>query len=238
MCDAACQHVMTKHRSAFRSTQPCCAPLNLSLPTHSFPPFPLFPFCLSFTSQNFLPFSPFLPPPPPPPVKLLFFCAALTHSSSTLKRGRRGKQKGRGWRGEERKGGKVSEKVRDESAGHFLSHCCGERNRESESAKRELGDQRQTDSDRDGEVEKQRKKEGNRYVKRDSSVFGEVRSISLLLRCQHYFSHPHFLMFSSSYYPPVYCSLLLFRHLHLSVFSLIPRAFLVTDSTNCQCRGS
>ncbi len=150
----------------------------------------------------------------------------------------KGKTEGERMEGRRKKRGKVSEKVRDESAGHFLSHCCGERNRESESAKRELGDQRQTDCDRDGEVEKQRKKEGNRYVKRDSSVFGEVRSISLLLRCQHYFSHPHFLMFSLSYYPPVYCSLLLFRHLHLSVFSLIPRDFLVTDSTNCQCRGS
>lgn len=101
----------------------------------------------------------------------------------------------------------------------------------------ERGDQRQTDSDRDGEVEKQRKNEGDTYVKRDS-VFGGVRSISLLLRCQLYFNHLHFLMFSSNYYPPVYCSRLLFCHLHLSVFPLTPRTLLVTDIADCQPRDS
>lgn len=106
MCDAACQHVMTKHRSAFRSTQPCSAPLNLSLSAHSFPPFPLFLSASPLPRETFSPLYPFLPPPPPPPsVKLLFFCAALTHSSSTLKRGRRGKQKGRGWKGKRKKRG-------------------------------------------------------------------------------------------------------------------------------------
>ena len=42
------------------------------------------------------------------------------------------------------KRGKASEIVRDKSAGHFLSHCCGGRDGESESAKRAPRDQRQT----------------------------------------------------------------------------------------------
>lgn len=131
------------------------------------PSFPLFPFCHSFTSCNFLsPPSSHSPPflPPPPPVRLLFLCAALTHSSNMLKRGRMRKQKGRGWKGEERKGGKVSEKARDWSAGHFLSHCCGEKDRESESAKREIkGKQTVT------EMERLRNSETMKatYVKRD-----------------------------------------------------------------------
>lgn len=138
VCDAACQHVMTKQSSTFRSTQPCPAPLSLSLAPHSFPP-----FLFSFLSLLYLmllspPLSSlFRPsPPPPPPVKLLFFCSALTHSSSMLRRGKRQKQKGRGWKGEEkRRGGLVSEKVRDWSACQFLSLCCGEKDRESESAR-------------------------------------------------------------------------------------------------------
>lgn len=107
VCDAACQHVMTKQSSTFRSTQPCPAPLSLSLAPHSFPP-----FLFSFLSLLYLmllspPLSSlFRPsPPPPPPVKLLFFCSALTHSSSMLRRGKRQKQKGRGWKGEEKRRG-------------------------------------------------------------------------------------------------------------------------------------
>lgn len=127
VCDAACQHVMTKQSSTFRSTQPWPTPLNLSLAPHSFPP-----FLFSFLSLLYLmllspplssPFWPSPPPPPPspPPVKLLFFCSALTHSSSMLKRGKRQKQKGKGWKGEEiRMGGLVSEKVRDWSACQFF----------------------------------------------------------------------------------------------------------------------
>lgn len=60
--DAACQHVMTKHHSAFKCTQPCSAPLNLSL----FPPFPLSSLPLLYFTQNF-------PSVPPPALPLLLF---------------------------------------------------------------------------------------------------------------------------------------------------------------------
>lgn len=170
------------------STMLCSSqPFSLLSFLTSIPPFPC--LTLLYLTQLSNPLSPFLLPPPPP-VKLLFFCAALTHSSSTLKRGRRGKQKGRGWKGGERKG-----KVRDKSAGHFLSHCCGER--ESESAKRERESWEIKGKQKVTEMERLRNSERMKAtnVKRDSSVFGGVKSINFLLRCQLYFCHPHFFIF-------------------------------------------
>lgn len=66
VCDAACQHVMTKHSSAFRPSQPWCAPLNFSLSAHSFPLHPL------FRSASPLPHGTFYSPPPPPPFSFSF----------------------------------------------------------------------------------------------------------------------------------------------------------------------
>lgn len=110
-------------------------------------------------------------------------------------------------------------KVRDKSAGHFLSHCCGER--ESESAKREResweikGKQKVTEMERLRHSE--RMKATN--VKRDSSVFGGVKSISFLLRCQLYFSHPHFLIFQ------LFCGRILFTSFVLSSSSFRFRSY-------------
>lgn len=114
-----------------------------------------------------------------------------------------------------KRGEKLVRKLETRGAGHLLSHCCGVNDRESESAKRELGDQRQTDSDRDGEVEKRWKNEGDRYVKRDSSVFGGVlvcssgaNFISLIfismLPSKHY---PHVILFISVLSSSSFCVL-------------------------------
>lgn len=167
------------------STMLCSSqPFSLLSFLPSIPPFPC--LTLLYLTQLSNPLSPFLPPPPPP-VKLLFFCAALTHSSSTLKRGRRGKQKGRGWKGGERKGGKLETRVQVIFYLIVVEKWVS-KERESWEIK---GKQKVTEMERLRNSE--RMKATN--VKRDSSVFGGVKSISFLLRCQLYFSHPHFLIF-------------------------------------------
>lgn len=131
VCDAACQHVMTKHRSAFKSSQPCSAALNFSLSLRSFlpsiPPFlpllylmqlspPFFSFSSSSSCQAFV----------------LLCCSDtfLKHVEEKEKGKTEGERTERTRKKKEGRGGIVSEKVRDWSAGHFLFHCC----REGESA--------------------------------------------------------------------------------------------------------
>lgn len=138
VCDAACQHMMTKQSSTFRSTQPCPAPLSLSLAPHSFPPF-LFSFLsllylMLLSPPPFFSFSTFSTSSSSCQAFVLLFCfdTFLKHVEE------REEAKTEGERMERRRkkeGGLVSEKVRDWSACQFLSLCCGEKDRESESAR-------------------------------------------------------------------------------------------------------
>lgn len=204
---------MTKPRSAFTSTQPCPAPLNLSLSSYSFPPFPL----LSF-SDSPLPHTTFQPPFAFSSSSSSSSCQAfvlLCRSDTFLKHAEeREKGKTEGERMERRR--EKRGKVRDKSAGHFLSHCYRERERESESAQREgereRGDQRQTESDRDGEVEKQRKNEADKCKERFQRA---EKSHSPPPPTLFNSSAPHFLI--CIHCLRVYRSLLLFAHLHISV---------------------
>lgn len=114
-----------------RSTMPCSSqPFSLLLFLPSIPPF----FSFSFSP---LPHSTFQPP-------FAFSSSSssrqafvlLCRSDTFLKHAEeREKGKTEGERMERRR--KKRGKVRDKSAGHFLSHCCREGERESESAERE-----------------------------------------------------------------------------------------------------
>lgn len=134
-------HVSTWWQSKAQHSDPLNrAPL---LSASLLPPIPSlhssFPFCLSFTSCYFLPppffsFSTFSTSSSSCQAFVLLFCfdTFLKHVEE------REEAKTEGERMERRRkkeGGLVSEKVRDWSACQFLSLCCGEKDRESESAR-------------------------------------------------------------------------------------------------------
>lgn len=117
VCDAACQHVMTKH-SAFTSTQPWCARLNLS------------PLASSLLSLTLLYLTLFFNPP------FSFSSSSSCSTSSTscqafvllscsdtfLKNGKerqKGKTEGRGWKRMRKEKWNAGENVGDRSTAHL-----------------------------------------------------------------------------------------------------------------------
>lgn len=207
VCDAACQHVMTKRRSAFKCTQPCSAPLNLSL----FPPFPLSSLPPLYLMQN-------LPSVFPP---LLFFFLLLLSSFCSfvlpwhIPQACWREGEGEEDRKEKKERGERVRKFRTRVQVIFYLIVVEKRIGRVSQQRDRTGDQRQTEWQRWRGWETG-KKEGDRYVKRDFSVLGGVRSISLLHQCQLYFTHLCFLMFLFQ---------LLFSHMLFCPFLLLSSFF-------------
>lgn len=186
---------------------------------------PLFPLWLSFTSRN-------------SPTPFPFSSSAssrqafvlLCRSDTFLKHAEeREKQKGRGWKGGETKGGRRgSERARDKSAGHFLSYCWGEKDGKSWVSREIKGKQRVTEMER-------QPKEWRRQMQRETPLSLEIEHISLLIRCQLDLSHPHFLIFWQISGQILFTS---FVHLNLSGFFFLSdkehRWWVITTTASAQ----
>lgn len=182
--------VMLSVSTRWQSTAQHSGPLNRALllsaslsppipslhspPFLSAPPLPqatFFPFLLLFW-------------PPHHSFKLLFLCAALTFPKHEVREVERPEEERMERR--RRRWGKVSEKVRNWSAGHFLSHCCGWRddesaNREKWEIKRRL---------KVTEMEKLRSSE-----RRDTSLSLQVQEVLICSSGANFISsHLHFLI--------------------------------------------